>query len=145
MKKSDPPITAVQTYKTTLSDLWSAITNAERMRKWYFNTIHDFEAREGFEVVFDVECEGENFPHRWKVTEAVFEKLLKYTWKFDGYDGAATATFRLEKEGESATLAVSFQTTEDFTAPLPQFQREACQGGWKYFIEESLKSYLESY
>ena len=143
MKKTDPPIVVSQTYNTSLSDLWSAITNADRMRKWYFNTIHDFEAREGFEVVFDVECVGETFPHRWKVTEAIPEKLLKYTWKFDGYEGAAIATFHLASAGDASSLAVSFKTTEDFTAPISQFQRDACQGGWKYFIEESLKSYLE--
>jgi uncharacterized protein YndB with AHSA1/START domain len=81
MKRSDAPIVVKVTYQASAKDVWKAITVAGEMRKWYFNTIPNFEPKVGFEVVFDVINGGRKFPHRWKVTSVVPFKRLEYDWK----------------------------------------------------------------
>ena len=44
------------------------------MRRWFFEPMTEFEPKVGFETQFDVQCEGQNYPHQWKVTEIVPER-----------------------------------------------------------------------
>ncbi len=142
MKRSDPPVIVEATYPRSLRDVWQAITDAEQMRQWYFPNIPDFKAAVGFETRFNIHNDGRDFLHIWKVTEVVPESSITYTWKFEGYDGFGYTTFELFATGEQTKLRLTNYVLEDYQTGIPEFKRESCEGGWQYFIGESLKQYL---
>jgi uncharacterized protein YndB with AHSA1/START domain len=143
MKLTDAPIIVQATYHASANEVWKAITVADEMQKWYFNTIPKFEAKVGFEVVFDVANGERKFPHHWKVTKVVPLKRLEYDWKYDGYAGDALVSFVLAEHGDTTSLRVTYKAREDFADGIPEFQRESGLAGWRYFLHESLKAYLE--
>jgi len=143
MKKSDPPVVVKQTYAANKATVWQAITDPARMRKWYFNNIPDFKPEVGFETEFLVTNEGREFPHLWKVTAVAPEESITYDWKYRGYPGDMLVTFALQEIEEGTELTLTATVREDFPDDIPEFRREACVGGWEYFIQQSLKEYLE--
>ena len=58
------PIVVEQTYKTAVATVWKAITEPDQMRQWFFEPMMEFKPEVGFETEFDVECEGQVFPHQ---------------------------------------------------------------------------------
>jgi uncharacterized protein YndB with AHSA1/START domain len=144
MKKNDDPIIVEQTYKTSIEKVWSAITEVDQMKKWYFDNIPAFKAEIGFETQFNVENEGRVFPHVWQVTEAIPNKIIVYTWRFEGYKGDSIVAFELFEENDLVRLQLRLTILEDFADDIPEFRRESCIGGWNYFLKDRLKEYLES-
>lgn len=39
MKKNDEPIIVEETFNTSIDNVWSAITEVDKMRRWYFKNI----------------------------------------------------------------------------------------------------------
>ena len=143
MKKTDEPIIVEQTYNTSTDVVWSAITVADQMRKWYFGTITSFKPEVGFETQFNVKTPDRNFLHLWKVIEVEPKKKIKYNWKYDGYPGDSNVVFELFDENNSKKLRLTHKVTESFPEDIPEFRRESGLVGWNYFIKESLKEFLE--
>lgn len=143
MKKSDAPVVVEQVFNTPMDTVWRSITELDRMTPWYFENIPAFKAEVGFETRFTIESEGRTFPHMWKVTEVVPGRKLVYTWRFEGYPGESYVAFELSEQGDATKLTVTATVTEDFPEGIPEFERESCMGGWEYFIQQRLKSYLE--
>lgn len=144
MRPDEAPIVVEQTFATSTETVWNAITQLDQMLQWYFNNIPAFEARVGFETEFVVECEGRIFPHQWKVTAVEPGKKIQYDWKYRGYPGDAYVVFELTEERDSTKLTLSCHCREAFPGDIPEFQRESCQGGWEYFIQQNLKRYLDN-
>jgi uncharacterized protein YndB with AHSA1/START domain len=65
MIDSQGPIIVVQELAAPISVVWEAITNPERMRAWYFDTIGEFRPEPGFEARFNVHCEGTDYEQGW--------------------------------------------------------------------------------
>ncbi len=143
MRKEDRSIIVEQTYNASLDDAWSAITEIDQMRQWYFDNIPAFRPEIGFETQFNVQSGGRDFLHLWKVTEVVSKKRITYNWKYDGYPGDSFVVFELSQQDNLTTLRLTHQVTESFPEDIPDFNREGCIEGWKYFIKNSLKKYLE--
>ncbi|MCF8262150.1 MAG: SRPBCC domain-containing protein [Melioribacteraceae bacterium] len=143
MKKTDRPILIEETFNRSVSDVWSAITDVELMRKWFFENIPDFKPEVGFEVVFEIKNESRTFPHRWKITRVVPQKLLEYNWKYDGYSGDSNVIFELSEVGDLTILKFQTIILEDFQSDIPEFTRESCIGGWTYFLKQNLKNFLD--
>ncbi len=143
MKKSDKPIIVEEIYDTDIATVWGAITETEQMRKWFFENIPVFKPVVGFTVEFDVESGARTFPHQWKITKVVPGKLIEYNWKYGGYAGEAIVTFELQRVKDSTKLILTDIVTEGFQADVPEFERESCIGGWRYFIQQRLKEYLK--
>jgi len=144
MKINDEPIVVEQTFNSSLSDVWNAITELDQMHKWYFDNIPAFKAEVGFETEFIIENEGRVFPHKWKITEVVPLKKIAYSWNFEGYSGSSISEFELFKEKDLVKLRLTVIVLEDFPENIPEFKRESCIGGWNYFINQRLKEYLET-
>lgn len=144
MKKNDEPVIVRQTFNTTVDAVWSAVTEVDLMRKWYFENIPDFKPEVGFETQFNVESGDRNFMHLWKVTEVVPSKRISYDWRFEGYPGDSFVTFDLFEKGDSTTLRLTVTVREDFPDDIPEFKRQSCIAGWEYFIKGRLKEYLGS-
>lgn len=56
--------------------------------------------------------------------------------------GVGKVTFEVFAEGDGARLRVTNEGLESFTLDIPEFSRESCEGGWKYFIQGNLQDYL---
>ncbi|UCC43272.1 MAG: SRPBCC domain-containing protein [Candidatus Zixiibacteriota bacterium] len=143
MIKDDGPIVVEQTFNASIDTVWDSITQIDLMRQWYFENIPDFKAEVGFETQFNVESQGRNFLHMWKVTEVVPGRKIAYDWKYDGYPGDSFVVFELFEHGDSAKLTLTVNVREDFPEDIPEFKRESCIGGWEFFIKQRLKGYLE--
>jgi uncharacterized protein YndB with AHSA1/START domain len=144
MKKTDDPIIIEQVFTISKDILWKVITKQEHMIQWFFENISEFKAEIGFQTQFTIENEGRVFPHHWKIIEVIpFEKIT-YNWKYEGYKGDSNVSFELIDENGGTKLVLTTIILEDFQENIPEFTREACIGGWEYFIQNQLKSYLEN-
>lgn len=144
MKINEEQVIVEETFNASIDCVWDSITVIDQMRQWYFENIPSFEAEVGFETQFNVENDGRNFPHMWKVTEVVPNKKIAYSWKFDGYSGDSFVEFELFEQSDQTKLKLSVTVLEDFSEDIPEFSRESCIGGWEYFIKGRLKDFLEN-
>lgn len=145
MKASEPPIVASEVFNVSADVLWSAITEVDEMHQWYFNNIPAFEATVGFKTEFLVDAGERSFLHMWEVVAVEPSKMIRYTWRYPNYEGDAHVTFEIDADESGQTrLTVTCTILKDFQAGIPEFTRESCQGGWNYFIKDSLKKYIDS-
>lgn len=142
MKKNEKPIIVEETFEKDLQSVWNAITDVDQMRKWFFENIPDFKPVVGFETEFNVNAGERNFLHLWKITKVVPLKLVEYNWRYGGYSGDSYVTFLIERENDLTRLKLTHIVAEDFPDEIPEFTRDSCIGGWKYFINQRLKQYL---
>ena len=144
MTESSERIVVEQAFDVSKETVWKAITDHEQMVKWFFDNIPEFKAEAGFETQFDVDAGERNFHHLWKITEAIPEQRIVYDWRYLDFPGAGKVTFEIFEEGDGSRLRVTNEGIESFPQDIPEFARESCEGGWKYFIQGNLKNYLEA-
>lgn len=137
------PIVVERTYSAPIAVVWKAITEKDQMRQWYFEPMTEFEPEVGFETEFDVEYEGQVFPHQWKVTEVVPETRIVYDWRYGGIPGDSSVTWELSETPDGTKLTLTHKGCESFPQDNPAFSREAGVAGWGYILHESLKAFLE--
>jgi len=143
MKRDEEPVIVEQGFDRSASDVWNAITDIDEMRKWYFENIPDFKPEPGFRTQFPVVSGDRVFVHQWEVTDVVPGRKVVYNWRFEGLAGESSASFELTGDEHSARLVLGILILQDFIDDFPEFTRESCVGGWKYFINDRLKTYLE--
>ena len=122
------------------SRVWSALTDKNEMKQWYFD-LKEFKPEVGFEFDFTVEHEGRKWVHLCRVTEAVPNKKLSYTWRYEGIAGDSLLTFELIPEGAKTRLRLTHSGLETFPTDIPGLEVENFNVGWGHFIE-SIKKYL---
>ena len=144
MKKNDEPIIIEQSFNASIDTVWTSITDINQMREWYFKNIPSFEPEVGFETQFNVQSQDRNFLHQWKVTDVNPLKMITYNWKYENYPGDSFVVFELSEQDRSTKLRLTHQVTESFPEDIPEFLRESGVEGWKYFINKSLKNYLDN-
>lgn len=124
-----------------VSLVWNAITRVEEMRQWYFG-LEDFKAETGFTFEFTAGAGDVQYKHLCEVTEAIKEKRLAYTWKYDGYPGNSLVTWELEAQGDKTLLRIVHTGLASFAANGIHFTPESFKGGWTHF-GDALKAYLQ--
>ncbi|MEZ2414703.1 SRPBCC domain-containing protein [Muriicola sp. E247] len=144
MKKSDSPIIIKVNFNKGQGILWNALTQLSEMKKWYFEVLKTFEAREGFKTSFKVSSEDRMFTHKWKVIEVIPGQKITYSWQFDEYPGKSTSTFEISGNEHKSELTLTVLVQEDFPSGIPEFKRESCISGWEYFLKGNLKDYLSA-
>ena len=137
------PVIAETTVSASPQEAWAAITEQPQMIKWYFEDIPDFKAEVGFETSFNVHSGGRDFNHLWKVLEVEQERKIAYTWLYEDFEGDGKVIFEVIPVDNGTTIRLTCLGIETFQKGIPEFTREACQGGWNYFISERLNAYLE--
>lgn len=140
---ADTPIIVEQVFAAPAEELWRAITDPERMVQWYFDQIDEFQPEEGFSTSFTVTAEGRDFEHLWTVTESVPGRRLRHTWRYAGIAGDGLVTWEVFREGSGSRLRLTCEGIETFPQDDPLFSREACEGGWQYFVCQQLKMFLD--
>jgi len=143
LAKDSGTIVVEQEYAAPVSVVWRAITDRDQMRLWFFSEMRDFKPVVGFETQFTVEFKGQEFIHRWRVTEVVPERRIQYDWLYGGFPGNSSVTWELSETPKGTKLKLTHEGRESFPQNIPAFSRESCQAGWDYFLGESLKTFLQ--
>ena len=138
------PIIIEKTYNAPVAKVWKALADKNEMRKWYFD-VSDFKPEVGFEFQFSGKgSDGTEYVHLCKVTEAVPNKKIAYSWVYRDQGGNSLVSFELFDEGGKTRLKLTHNGVETFPSNLKDFARESFIGGWTYFTGEALPKYLES-
>jgi uncharacterized protein YndB with AHSA1/START domain len=138
------PVVVERTYNAPLSRVWSALTEVEKMRQWYFPMLTEFEPEVGFETSFDVKSGDKVFPHIWKVKEVIPNKKISYEWKFGGYPGDSVVSFELFDMNGQTKVVCTHTGIETFKGEIhPDLARHNFVQGWTHFIGTALKNYVE--
>ncbi len=138
------PIVVEQVYDAPVEKVWSAITDADEMKNWYFH-LHDFKPELGFQFQFTGGTEeGIKYLHVCEITEVVPEKKLTYTWRYDGYEGVSSVTFELFPQNGKTLLKLTHSGLETLPADNPDFNPANFEKGWKEIVGTSLKEYLHA-
>lgn len=140
-KTAGTPIIMERTFHAPPAKVWKALTDKNEMKKWYFD-VSDFKPEVGFEFEFSGGKDDKVYRHLCKVLEAVPEKKLSYSWRYDAYEGNSTLTFELFSEGKDTRLKLTHSGIETFPRE-EDFSKSSFNEGWTYIINTSLKDYLE--
>ena len=143
MAESTSPIVVEQFFNVAREQVRSAITERDQMVQWFFDAIPEFRPETGFETRFNVNAGERDFMHHWKITDVVPGEKIVYDWRYEDLPGAGKVTFELLQQGDGTRLRLTNEGLVSFP-DLPEFTAESCLGGWKYFLQGNLKSYLES-
>jgi|ERR1041385_4890421 uncharacterized protein YndB with AHSA1/START domain len=134
------PLIIERTFHAPVALVWKALTNKEDMKRWYFD-LKEFKPEAGFEFQFVVEHEGMVYDHRCRVTEAIPNKKLAYTWRYADRPGDSLVTFELFADGDKTRLKLTHEGLESFPAQ-PAFARKNFMQGWTQLIGNSLLEFL---
>ena len=133
-------------FRVTVTRLWKALTDIHEMKQWYFPMLEAFLPEPGFETVFTVHNEGQEYPHRWKITEAIPNQKLGYSWRFDGFPGDSLLSFELFEVPEGTKLRLVHSGLQSFQPKQhPQLSKDNFEAGWNQIIGTALKTYLEQH
>src|SRR4051812_43203769 len=122
------PIVLERTYNAPIKKVWKAITEKEKMKKWYFD-LDEFKPQVGFEFSFAGQGhKGQKYIHLCKITEVITEKKLVYSWRYKDYEGNSLVTFELFEEGKEKTrVRLTHEGVETFPAG-EDFARTSFEG-----------------
>jgi uncharacterized protein YndB with AHSA1/START domain len=138
------PIVIERTFQAPVSKVWSALTERDEMKKWYFD-LPEFKAEVGFTFEFTGGPSPEKqYRHLCQVTEVIPEKKLTYSWRYDGYAGNSFVTFELSEEDGATHLRLTHSGIETFPKENPDLAKGNFVEGWNSIVNDSLRDYLES-
>src|SRR6266446_10176803 len=129
-----------RTLNAPTARVWQALTDVDQMRAWYFD-LKEFKPEPGFEFEFIVEHEGVKYHHLCKVTEAISQKKIAYTWRYKGEPGESLVTFELFPDGNKTKLRLTHKGLETFPK-TPAYARKNFEMGWASIATE-LQQFLE--
>jgi uncharacterized protein YndB with AHSA1/START domain len=136
------PFTIERTLNAPVERVWTAITDKDQMREWYFD-VSAFKAEPGFEFQFTgTSKEDTTYLHKCKVTEVVPGRRLTYSWRYEGYEGNSFVTFELFPEGDKTRIRLTHEGLESFPKH-PDFGKTNFAQGWTHIIGTSLPAFME--
>ena len=140
--QTQQPFVIERSYNAPIEKVWNAITDKGQMKQWYFD-LDDFKPEVGFEFRFDGGSDDKIYHHICKIVEVVPNKKLKYSWKYEGFEGMSYVTFELFEGGKTTTVKLTHEGLETFPQNNPDFAKESFMQGWTYILGTSLKNFLE--
>lgn len=140
---NDSPFVIERTINAPIKTVWSAITDKDQMKKWYFD-LPEFKPEVGFEFSFVGGTEDHSYVHLCKITEVVTGRKLTHSWRYQGYEGNSFVTFELFEEGSQTRVKLSHTGLETFPQNNKDFARENFAQGWTDIIGTNLKNFLET-
>ncbi|RDC55939.1 SRPBCC domain-containing protein [Pedobacter chinensis] len=127
-------------YNAPIEKVWHAITNEDKMRKWYFPQLQKFKPLVGFKFQFD--DNDAKYQKEWVVKKVIEGKTLAHSWAYKGYQGNSEVIFDLFSEENKTRLKVT-QTDLDSFPDYPHFKRDRFAWGWDNLLGQNLKHLLE--
>jgi uncharacterized protein YndB with AHSA1/START domain len=122
--------------------VWKALTDKNQMKEWYFD-IAAFRPEVGFEFEFEGRKDDIVYLHKCKITEVVPGKRLKYSWRYDGFEGNSFVTWELFPVGSKTRLKLTHEGIETFPVHNGDFAKANFAEGWTYIINKSLPKFVE--
>lgn len=144
MEDRSKPIIVSEDFNVTTVTVWSAITQVEQMREWFFENIPDFKPQVGFKTSFPVQSTNREFIHVWKIVEVIPERKITYDWSYENIEGSGNVIFELFDIKGGCQLTLTNTGLDSFPDNIPEFNRQSCLDGWNYFIKDRLSNYLKS-
>jgi uncharacterized protein YndB with AHSA1/START domain len=142
-KTNDAPIIIERTFNAPVDKVWSALTDKDQMKQWYFD-LPDFRPEVGHEFQFYAGDEKKQWLHLCKVTEVDPGKKITYSWRYDGYGGNSFVSFELFPQANKTILKLTHAGLESFPGEtVPELKKENFVEGWNQIIGKSLKEFLE--
>ncbi len=135
------PFIIERVYQAPVEKVWQALTDKKKMKEWYFD-LSEFKPEVGFEFTFFGGTEEKQYKHLCKVTAAVPNKKIAYTWRYEGMEGNSEVSFELFEEGPQTRLVLTHTGLETFPKGDPNFARESFSAGWTDLIGRMLPDYL---
>lgn len=137
-------ITVVQIFNQPLEKVWSAISDASELQKWYFE-IPSFELKLHHKFHFYEPGDEKKFLHAGEIVEIQPYKKLSYTWSYPEISNETTlVNWELEPRGDQTRLVLRHEHLDHFKLLGEGFSFENFSFGWKSIVKDSLKSYLEN-
>ena len=140
---NEEPFVIERTLNAPIEKVWKAITERDQMKHWYFDLV-DFKPEPGFEFQFEGGADGKSYLHLCKIVEVLPGKKLKYSWRYDGYEGNSFVTFDLFGEGNKTRLVLTHEGLETFPVNNEDFAKEKFAEGWTTIIGTLLPKFVES-
>ena len=141
------PIVVEETFAADRSDVWKAVTELDQLRQWFFDCIPEFRAEPGFETRFTIDTGEREFPHVWRIVEAVEaedQHRLVIDWSYENYDGKGLVIFELfDNESSGTDFRVINERLDTFPENVPEFTWESAFNGWTFLICECLKRHVD--
>lgn len=139
---NNEPIIIERTYNAPVEKVWSALTDRDVMKKWYFD-VPEFRAETGTEFTFTGgPDESRQYKHLCRVTQAIPNKVIAYTWRYKGYPGDSEVTFELFPEGELTRLKLTHTGLESFGTENPDLAKHNFVAGWTEIVNTMLTEFL---
>lgn len=135
------PLIVERTLNAPASKIWSALTDINQMKQWYFQ-LPDFKAEVGFTFEFSGGDETKTFLHRCVVTEVIPGKKLAHTWTYPDYPGSSVVAWELFEQGDETLVRITHTGLETFP-DTGDFARANFNGGWNHILGISLKEFVE--
>ena len=142
MKTNSGEVRVEKTYNAKIDRVWQALTDPALMKQWYFD-LPGFRPEVGYEFSFLAGDDTTKWLHLCKVTAVKPNKLIAYTWRYDGYGGDSLVTFELFDEGDKTRLVLTHTGLDTFPADVKAFDRKNFEIGWNAIIDTSLAKFLE--
>lgn len=140
---NDKPLIIEADFEASPEEVWVALVNINKIRKWYFN-LAEFKPEVGFEFEFSGGSETQTYVHKCRVTIANAPHQLAYTWRYESYEGNSLVSFELFNKAAGQThLKLTHMGLETFPKQA-DFARESFQAGWEYIINTSLKNFINT-
>lgn len=140
---SNTDIVIERVFEAPISLVWQALTNTDLMKQWYFD-LEEFKAEKGFRFQLTGGPDpNRQYLHFCEVIEAIPEKKLVYSWRYDGYPGNSIVSFELHAQGNSTLMKFSHKGIGSFPESNPDFAIENFDKGWNQLLQVSLQEFLE--
>jgi len=130
-----------QIYNSPIEQVWSALTDHEKLKKWYFQ-MDNFKPEVGFIFRFSGSDKGITFWHKCVIKEVIPPRKLVHTWAYEEYPGESIVSWELFEEGDQTRLRLTHTGLETFPQDDPSFAKESFAKGWTYITGTSLKDFL---
>jgi uncharacterized protein YndB with AHSA1/START domain len=137
------PVVTERLFDAPVATVWKALTDKDEMKKWYFD-LPEFKPEKGFQFEFmGGRPDGIQYRHLCEITDVVPEKILAYSWRYDGYPGNSIVMFELTEKGTKTLLKLTHTGLETFQQNNPDFDKKNFMEGWNHIVNISLKDFLE--
>jgi len=138
------PLIVERVYNAPIEKVWKAITDRDQMKAWYFD-FEEFKPEVGFKFQFTGGDENVQYLHECEVLVVDPPHKLSYSWRYPDYKGYSVLTWELFEEGKHRTrLKLTHDGLDSFPQDNPNFRIESFTGGWNYFVNEGLVSFVET-
>lgn len=115
-------VSASRSYPTTPTDLWSALTEKERVQRWFAKVFGDF--KQGGRFSIEGNAAGD-------IVTCEAPRRLELTWEFGGNTSWVSVTIEQTDEGALLTLEHEHPTNDQSQAHWDQYGPGATGVGWE--------------